>query len=667
MNFSISIYLRRLSAETSESFPPASGHGDFLAGTVCRTLTALKIATPWHTGQVQTSSTRAGRSRGLLFAAAVVGVTLVACTARLAVAKADYSPFYWSSPITVDPGKYPTGAFDGIACPSTSLCVAVDHDGNVVTSTHPAAETSAWSATHAEGAATYFGGGAGGISCTSAPLCVAIAGPGDIITSTDPTGGADAWANASIDTAPLDGISCVSSGLCVAVDADGYVLTSTDPASGSPWTETHVDGKNAIEAVSCSSASLCVATDTKGNVLVSTDPLGEASAWTISHVAENELYSVSCVASELCLAGGPDQGQSVVSTNPTGGASSWSVLEGVDGTGGVSCATATVCIAGRYDTNGGLDASSDPTDDSSWAENEAGGLGDRVVAAVSCPSISLCVALDTEGNVFLGAGTHRLTVSLLGAGKGWVSSGLPTCPFESCSHPGPKVIEPQPILGVDCSEELTPRQCDFGFPAGEQVTLTETPATPSAPFAALEPPNTNSAFAGWGGACSGMGACTVSMNEDTSVSATFVPVAAPSLAVISKLHESHPVFLPARPSTALSGQAAKRRSPRGDTFSFTLDQAATVKIAIRRTASGRRSGHDCKPESRRLKHAPRCKRILTVATLTRSASAGADDVPFTGRIDKKVLKGGRYTAVFSATDAAGTSTPRSLGFRIASH
>jgi uncharacterized repeat protein (TIGR03803 family) len=57
--------------------------------------------------------------------------------------------------------------------------------------------------------------------------------------------------------------------------------------------------------------------------------------------------------------------------------------------------------------------------------------------------------------------------------------------------------------GIDCG-----RTCTASFAAGTQVTLTATPAI-------------GSSFAGWGGACSGTGTCTVTMNADQSVSATF--------------------------------------------------------------------------------------------------------------------------------------------------
>jgi len=75
-----------------------------------------------------------------------------------------------------------------------------------------------------------------------------------------------------------------------------------------------------------------------------------------------------------------------------------------------------------------------------------------------------------------------LTVSLAGTGTGTVTSSP---------------------AGISC-----PGTCTANFTAGTLVTLMETPATAST-------------FAGWSGACSGTGACAVTMSSSKSVTATF--------------------------------------------------------------------------------------------------------------------------------------------------
>jgi Divergent InlB B-repeat domain len=67
--------------------------------------------------------------------------------------------------------------------------------------------------------------------------------------------------------------------------------------------------------------------------------------------------------------------------------------------------------------------------------------------------------------------------------------------------------------GINC-----PSTCSAGFAAGTPVTLTATPAS-------------GWVFSSWGGACSGNGGCTVTMNSPQSVSATFVQAVPLSVSV----------------------------------------------------------------------------------------------------------------------------------------
>jgi hypothetical protein len=125
--------------------------------------------------------------------------------------------------VQVDPGN----AINGIACPSLTLCVAVDDAGNVVTSTDPSGGAAAWSV-----ASIDAGRSLNAVSCSSVSQCVAVDDAGNELNSINPAGGATAWTGARIGVPsgtplggpaiyPLEAISCPAEAMCIAVDGAG--------------------------------------------------------------------------------------------------------------------------------------------------------------------------------------------------------------------------------------------------------------------------------------------------------------------------------------------------------------------------------------------------------------------------------------------------------------
>ncbi len=116
--------------------------------------------------------------------------------------------------------------------------------------------------------------------------------------------------------------------------------------------------------------------------------------------------------------------------------------------------------------------------------------------------------------------------------------------------------------------------------------------------------------------------------------------------------------------TALN--AASRKAPRGTTFTFTLSEAATTRIAITHKAKGHRAGRTrpCKPAHPGQKR--NCTRTALVLTLVRTHSTkGPNRIAFSGRYGRKRLAKGTYTATVTATDAArNRSKPHSLTFTV---
>jgi hypothetical protein len=269
----------------------------------------------------------------------------------------------------------------GVSCVSSVLCVAVDNGGDVLTSTDPGGGASAWSTSHVDGQVLRA------ISCTAAPLCVAVDEVGDVVTSTDPTAGPSAWKTSEVDAdTQLLAVSCVEERLCVAVGGDGQAVSSTEPTTGG-WIARKLDGGIALGGVSCTSLSLCVAIDGAGNALTTSDP--GSGVWVTSHIdAEDKLYSVSCSSATLCV-GVNGHGNELSTTDPAGGAWAGAHVDSNDPPMlyGVSCPGRSLCAAADDAKN--ILSSEDPA--SSTGAWSASGLS-APTWGVSCATASLCVA-----------------------------------------------------------------------------------------------------------------------------------------------------------------------------------------------------------------------------------------------------------------------------------
>jgi hypothetical protein len=94
---------------------------------------------------------------------------------------------------------------------------------------------------------------------------------------------------------------------------------------------------------------------------------------------------------------------------------------------------------------------------------------------------------------------------------------------------------------------------------------------------------------------------------------------------------------PSRFAVAGTGPKSRRsRTPHGTRFRFQLSTSADVRIVIQRRGRGHR--------------------FHKVGSLTRHAAAGLDTIRFSGRLGRKALRPGRYSAMVTATDAAGHRT-----------
>src|SRR6202521_6152184 len=362
------------------------------------------------------------RWRVMLCATLLAGGSTFVGTPALAVG----SSLTWAAPVRIVQQPPFTGSLlDGVSCPTSSMCVAVDSAGNVLTSTNPTGGTAAWTVTNVDTANPMSG-----VSCPTTTFCVATDGAGNVVSSTNPTGGPTAWTVTNLaNNAPLEAVSCPSSALCVAVDQNGDVITSTNPTGGTAaWSLAHVISFNQLNAVSCPTSSLCVAGDGSGDVVTSTNPTGGAAAWTVTNVDDTAPMSgVSCPTSSLCVAVNYN-GDAVTSTNPIGGSAAWAVTPlALNGLDGVSCPSAGFCVA-VAEWSGDVVTSTNPTGGSaSWTA--AGVDGTNSLSGVSCTSVALCVAVDGSSHI-------AVTTNPTGGGAAWSSF------IESGSYPW---------AGVSCS------------------------------------------------------------------------------------------------------------------------------------------------------------------------------------------------------------------------
>jgi hypothetical protein len=331
----------------------------------------------------------------------------------------------WSSPVLVDHhGPFSARrSFAAVSCPSVSLCVSVETGGRVLTWKNPSSAASVWRTSDIDRAYGTFGAGELlDVSCPSMSLCVAVDSAGDVLSSTQPARRAAHWSLRRVDPGhELSGISCASESLCVAVDGAGNALTSRDPAGqASSWRVKRVDrGKGAASgylaprliAVSCPSVRLCVGLDRVGSIVTSRSPAAARANWRFTRLddpgASSPLFpggaagGISCTPSSSCvIASGLDL---VTSTDPVGGAKAWvtSRVESLPQSfTAVRCASSSLCLA--VDTAGDMIAFPRPTDSASaWRASliDPSSIHDGGLTGVACPSARLCVAVDHAGNV----------------------------------------------------------------------------------------------------------------------------------------------------------------------------------------------------------------------------------------------------------------------------
>jgi hypothetical protein len=150
----------------------------------------------------------------------------------------------------------------------------------------------------------------------------------------------------------------------------------------------------------------------------------------------------------------------------------------------------------------------------------------------------------------------------------------------------------------------------------------------------------------------------------TSTTTTTSPPPPPPTPLLSHVSQSHPRWRAGRASATFTRRHHKKRPPVGTTFSFTINESATVKLTFTYAAAGRLARGRCVAKTKRNRHARRCTR--QAGPLSFSVQPGAHKVSFDGVLTRRSrLTPGAYKVTFTATNSAGVSSnPSSLKFTI---
>jgi hypothetical protein len=145
-------------------------------------------------------------------------------------------------------------------------------------------------------------------------------------------------------------------------------------------------------------------------------------------------------------------------------------------------------------------------------------------------------------------------------------------------------------------------------------------------------------------------------------SRTSSPASAPAPPSIANVAESHRSWREGRKLA----HSSTTSPPIGTTFSFSLNERASVSFMFTQQVGGRKVKGKCVAPTPSNTRMPACKRVVTAGTLSFAAHAGANKVSFQGRISRsKVLKPGAYALLITATNAARQhASPRRLSFTI---
>jgi hypothetical protein len=289
--------------------------------------------------------------------------------------------------VSVDVGN----SLGAVACPSESVCVAIDSTGYEVTF-DPASPSGATSAPIDSGVEL------SGVACWLTSACSAIGNNGDEIDF-DP-GAPGSATRAAIGSAGH--VSCVVPATtpqqCTVVDG-GDEMTFNPASPGSPPSTT-IDGANFLSAVACPSVSQCTAVDQIGQAVTFNPGSPAPTTTTIDSGENSELSALACPSVSQCTA--VDSAGRATTFDPQAPTSPAPTVTQIDTTPdneleGIACPSASACVA---EDVGGNVIEGDPLSGVPWTAIPI--APSILLTGIACGSSTVCIAVDASGDVYVG-------------------------------------------------------------------------------------------------------------------------------------------------------------------------------------------------------------------------------------------------------------------------
>jgi len=312
----------------------------------------------------------------------------------------------------------------------------------------------------------------------------------------------------------------------------------------------------------------------------------------------------------------------------------------------VSCAASDACTAvGTYTTSGGQASLAERWDGEGWFAQASADTGHpEELTGVSCPTSEECTAVgDYEPN-----------------GR-WVAM-VQTWNGVAWSAQAPELTkqmkQASELHAVSCAAGSTCAAVGItGWSAGGHSR--------SGSVGALAEIRSTTPSVGSSDPASGPALGPIAVTS-TAPAPTPPLIATPPTPTISSLSETAKTWRERNAPAAVSLEEKSRKPPLGTTFSFSLNEPASVTFAFTELADGRKVGKSCMAQTERNRRKRRCTRTVIAATLTFSAHAGTNRVHFEGLITEHTrLEPGSYTLLVSATASGKRSIARTLQFTIA--